>query len=247
MICYVDMEHARALRSAGEKEEHRRHCADVARRLEETSGDKCVVRRYGDLTQDWLNEMAIGALVLSGNVTDWDAYDEADLRELKAVVRGADLPILGLCGGLQFIAMVHHARMGPIRRLGETEHDPRPDYAPGYFKEWGFKPIQVLKPDPLFDGLREEPVFLEAHYWEVKEVPEGFDLLASTDVSVVQAIGQVEAPVYGVQFHPEAYVARPIDHESWLIDLVYPEGYAGRQLDGRRLLINFFRLAGIRQ
>lgn len=247
MICYVDMEHEDALQSTQERSEHQAHCADVQRRLEEISRNTCAVRRYEHVTPEWLNSTAIEALILSGNVTDWDAYDESNLRAVRQIVQDAAMPILGICGGLQFIAMIHDAQLGPIRRLAEDEEDPCKDFAPGHFKEWAFEPIQVLRPDPLFDGLSNEPVFLQAHYWEVKEVPEGFELLASTDVCAVQAVRRAGTLVYGVQFHPEAYIVEPVDGDGWLIDLVYPRGYAGKQPDGRRLLINFFRLAGIRQ
>jgi len=245
MICYVDMEHEKALQSAEEKAAHQARCADVKRRLEETSGDVCVVQRYRHVTRQWLSESGIRALIISGNVTDWAEYDEAALAEMYHIIRSAELPILGICGGCQLIAMAHGVSLGPMRRLEEGEEDPYEDFAPGYFKEWGFVPMRVLKSDPLFDGLEEEPVFLAAHYWEVKEIPPGFELMASSDTCRIQAIRRVGKLVYGTQFHPEAYTAGQAGRRSWLVNLVYPEGYAEEQADGRRLLVNFFRAAGI--
>lgn len=252
MICLVDMEHEQAAQrrasAATQATEahstHQSYMKDIQRRLEETSQDQCVVRPYTEVTREWLNAVGIEALILSGNVTEWHVYDEAILRELGEIVRSAFLPILGLCGGLQFIAMTHGAQVGPIRKLKSDEDDVGDSFGPGFFKEWGFTPIQVMRPDPLFDGV-DSPVFLEAHYWEVKAVPEGFELLASTDVCRIQALRRVNALVYGTQFHPEAYVAEPADRRNWLIELVYPEGYAGKQMDGRTLLTNFFQAAGL--
>ncbi|MCK4392541.1 hypothetical protein KAX17_06510, partial [Candidatus Bipolaricaulota bacterium] len=109
----------------------------------------------------------------------------------------------------------------------------------------GFVPVHVLRSDPLFDGLGEEPVFLAAHYWEVKEVPPGFELLASSDACQIQVIKQVGKFVYGTQFHPEAYTEAQANCRSWLINRVYPEDYTREQAAGRRLLANFFRMAGI--
>jgi GMP synthase-like glutamine amidotransferase len=239
------MEHQVALQSPEERAVHRSHCADVQRRLEETCGDVCVVQHYTQVTQRWLRASGVRALLLGGNVTDWAEYGEVDLLKMYRIIRSAEWPILGLCGGLQLIAMAHGAPLGPMRRLAEGEQDPNAGYGPGYFKEWGFVPVRVLKPDPLFEGLGEEPVFLAAHYWEVKETPPGFELLASSDVCRVQAIRQVGKSVYGTQFHPEAYVEGEHDRRGWLIDLVYPEGYLGEQTDGRRLLANFLKAAGI--
>ena len=245
MICYVDMEHEKAFQGAEKWAVHQVRRTDVKRRLEETSGDICLKRQYRRVTRRWLSESKIRALVISGNATDWTEYNEEDLLEMYRIIRSAELPILGLCGGCQLIAMAHGAPLGLMRRLKEREKDSYEDFAPGYFKEWGFVPVHVLRSDPLFDGLGEEPVFLAAHYWEVKEVPPGFELLASSDACQIQVIKQVGKFVYGTQFHPEAYTEAQADRRSWLINRVYPEDYTREQAAGRRLLANFFRMAGI--
>ena len=245
MICYVDIEHEKALQNAEKRAVHQAHCTDVRLRLEEISGDVCLVQHSKYVTQQWLLESEIRALIISGNATDWAEYDEADLLKMHRIIRNAELPILGICGGCQLIAMAHGAPLGPIRRLEEGEEDPCGDYAPGYFKEWGFVPVHILKPDPLFDGLEETPRFLAAHYWEIKETPPGFELLASSNSCRIQAIKQTGKQVYGTQFHPEAYTEGQTNRPSWLSDLVYPAGYVEEELDGRRLLVNFFRLSGV--
>jgi GMP synthase-like glutamine amidotransferase len=245
MICYVDMEHTKAIQSAEEKATHRAQCGDVKRRLEETSGDECVVQRYERVTRAWVGELKMRALLFSGNVTDWAEYEQADLLRLYDIIRRAELPILGICGGLQLIAMAHGAPLGPIRRLREGEKDPDEGFASGYLKEWGFVRVHILKPALLFDGLAEEAVFLAAHYWEVKQVPVGYELLASSDVSRVQAIKRIGKPVYGTQFHPEAYTEGQGDRRSQLVNRVYPNGCIEEQTDGRRVLTNFFRECGI--
>jgi len=251
MICLVDMEHERAVqrgapcadREPGGRALHQAYCADLRRRLEEVANDACIIRRYPDVSPDWLDTAGIQALVLSGNVTVWDAYDESDLRPLQQVVRSVSLPILGLCGGLQFIAMTHGADVGPMRELGSGEEDVSPDYGSGYFKEWGFSPVRIVQSDPLFDGLTD-PVFLQVHYWEVKSVPPGFDLLASSPACRVQVLRRAGALVYGTQFHPEAYVTKPSHRRNCLLQRVYPQGYQREEPDGRQLLANFFRAVG---
>ena len=84
--------------------------------------------------------------------------------------------------------------------------------------------MRVLHPDPLFAGLPEVINVRESHYCEVKQLPGDFRLLASNDNCHLQAMGHQQRPIYGVQFHPELYT----DH--------YP--------DGRRVLSNFFAIAG---
>lgn len=254
MICLVDMEHEQAVRQGAPcpsraseglrgRALHRAFCDEIRRRIEEISNQSCVVRRYHDVTQAWLDTTDIRALILSGNVTDWHIYDVAALQPLQEIVRDGSIPILGVCGGLQFIAMAHGAAVGPIRELEKGELDPDDTYASGYFKEWGFTPLHIVRPDPLFDGLAS-PVFLEAHYWEVKTLPEGFELLASAEVCRIQALRRRGTLVYGTQCHPEAYITKASHRDNCLVKLVYPAGYTGTQPDGRRLLANFFHAVG---
>ncbi|MCH5378095.1 MAG: gamma-glutamyl-gamma-aminobutyrate hydrolase family protein, partial [Planctomycetes bacterium] len=98
-------------------------------------------------------------------------------------------------------------------------------YNPGQFKEWGFTPVQIVRRDPLFEGLPEEVVVREAHAYHVVQVPDGFELLASTAECKVQAFKHRQRLVYGTQFHPEV---NDDDHPH-----------------GRAILENFFRLAGL--
>ena len=231
MICYVDIEHETILQNPKKRSNHLVRRMEVKLRLEEISGQACLLQRYPRVTRQRLKEWGIRALVISGCGADWSEYNEADLAEMYRVIRAADLPILGLCGGHQLIAMAHDTPLGTMRRLEEGEEDIYPGLGPGYFKEWDYTPVRVVKADPIFEGLGEEPVFLEAHYWEVKEVPPGFELLASTDACRIQAIRRAGALVYGTQFHPEYYYLS--EEEETL------------RYDGREMLTNFFRLAGI--
>jgi GMP synthase-like glutamine amidotransferase len=225
MICFVDIEHEKALQDEGKRTWHLGRRAVVKLKLEEISGQLCLLQRYPSVTRQRLAEWGIKALVISGNASDWVEYSDSELAEMLHVIRAAELPIIGLCGGGQLIAMAHGAALGSIRRLREGERDPNPDYSPGYFKERDYMPVRVVQPAPLFEGLGSEPVFWQSHYWEMKEIPPGFELLASTDECPIQVIRQVGKPVYGTQFHPEHYTDE------------YP--------DGRKLLANFFKIAGI--
>ena len=157
------------------------------------TGRPCLVQRYQDVTQERLQELGIEAILISGNATDWQYYDQEDLAGLSEIIRGARWPILGFCGGLQLTAMTHGATVAPMRRLGPGEPDVTDLSAPGYLKEWGFMTVDVVEADPILDGLGASPVFLQVHYCEVKEVPPGFRVLASSQdcrIQVLRADGQ---------------------------------------------------------
>jgi len=226
MIWYVDIEHEKALADASRapgfdrvREERARICGDAA-------GMPCQAALYRQVSWDRAQREGLRAIAISGNTTDWADYDFDTFEPLKQMVQSGQFAVIAFCGGHQLIGLFYGAPCGAIRELAPGEADAG-GFAPGWYKEVGFLPIHVLTPDPLFAGLGPEPVLFESHYWEIKQVPEGFDLLASTPDVRVQAIRHRQHLIYGTQFHPEASSAE------------HPDGFA--------LLRNFFRLAGLRK
>lgn len=245
MICFVDMEHASWLAQRQRRLAHDAFIMDVKLKLEALSGQPCLVRRYCDTSLAELRRFGIRALVISGNAAEFSEYGGCAFDELHRIIRAAEWPIIGFCGGHQQIAAAHGAEVGPMRRLLPGEPDLTDLSAPGYLKEWGFTPVSVVAADPILAGLSPAPIFLEVHYCEARQLPPGFRLLASTPDCRVQLMRREDRPVYGAQFHPEAYTEWPNDDRNELVNLVYPAGYPHAEPAGRRLLENFFRVAGI--
>lgn len=226
LIWYVDIEHEKALADEARAPEFERVRKFRAWVCGEAANANCEPVLYQDISWDLVNEKNVQAICISGNTTDWEAYDFATFAPLFEIVKSGKLPVIGFCGGHQLIGLMYEVECGPLRRLKPGEEDPA-EWAPGWYKEVGYKPVQVVKEDPLFDSLGNSPEFFESHYWEIKELPPEFDLLASTSDCRIQAIKHKSYPIYGTQFHPE----------------VNDAGH----MDGRTLLINFFRSTGIRQ
>jgi GMP synthase-like glutamine amidotransferase len=141
--------------------------------------------------------------------------------------------------------MAYGSNVAPMRCLRPGEPDITTLSGPGYLKEWGFLPVDVVEPDPIFNGLGPSPIFLQVHHCEVKELPPEFRLLASSRDCTIQAMKRRDRPVYGVQSHPEGYTENPHDQRSSLVNLVYPEGYPEARPDGRDLMANFLQIAGV--
>lgn len=219
MIFYVDIEHPQALADPTRQADFDRVRWQRTQVCGEAANLPSESILYTELTPEIIREKKVRALAISGNTTDWAEYDFATFEPLFNIIRSGQVPTIAFCGGHQLIGLMVGARCDAIRRLKPGEPDPG-GFAPGWFKEVGFLPVQVIQPDPLFAGLGSAPIFFESHYWEIKEVPEGFDLLASTENVRVQAIKHKQYPIYGTQFHPEASSA---EHR-----------------DGFRLLQNFF-------
>jgi GMP synthase-like glutamine amidotransferase len=203
----------------------------VKARLEEISGERCLIVPFEEFDLKAFNELKPRAIAVSGYAKALESFRKESFHPLAEVLHKADVPIIGLCGGHQLFAYFFHERFAemtrledqPIRKLDPLEDTPRQvSYHPEYFYANGVFPVFRLKEDPIFAGMPEVMYMQCWHYCEVKEVPAEFEVIAETKHCKVEAMRHRTRPIYGVQFHPEAYEA-PF-------------------LDGRTLLANFARI-----
>jgi GMP synthase-like glutamine amidotransferase len=224
MIWYVDIEHEKALADPMRRPDFDRVRDERARICGAAAGAPCEPILYQEVGWELARQKNLHAIAISGNTTDWEFYDFKTFEPLFDLVKSGQFPTIGFCGGHQLIGLMYGAPCDAIRRLRPGEED-KGGFAPGWFKEVGYTPIHVVKDDPLFAGLGATPTLFESHYWEIKDTPPGFDLLASSDNVRVQAIKHRQLPIYGTQFHPEVHTSECPD--------------------GLSLLKNFFHLAGL--
>lgn len=137
-----------------------------------------------------------GLVVMGGPMgADHDARHPGLAAERRLLARAvdADVPVLGVCLGMQLLA----------RALGAVVHA-------GHGTEIGFAPIEVVADDPVLRPLGPTPTVLHWHS-DAAELPEGATLLARSTLTPVQAFRAGSA--LGLQFHLELDVP---DLESWL-------------------------------
>jgi GMP synthase (glutamine-hydrolysing) len=125
-------------------------------------------------------ELDADGLVLSGGP---DIADIGRCAEYLAL----DVPVLGICLGMQFMAEELGGRVGS-----------------GEYGGYADVTVQITdEDDPLVGSLAPETRVWASHADEVKEVPEGFVRTATSDVCGVEAMSDPERELYGVQWHPE--------------------------------------------
>nr|WP_320132641.1 aminodeoxychorismate/anthranilate synthase component II [uncultured Holophaga sp.] len=118
---------------------------------------------------------------------------------------GGRIPILGICLGMQCMAVAFGGRVGrspePVHgKVSAIHHDGR-----GLFEGL---------PDPLRVG--------RYHSLCVTEPPPGFEVAARTGDGVVMALRHRTWPMVGVQFHPDSFLT---DHGTELLSHVLHERY----------------------
>lgn len=206
----------------------------LKRRFEELSGETCLVVHLSQVSPALIADIRPRALLLSGCGTWFRDFDVREFYGLEDVVRtGTDLPTLAFCGSHQLLGFIFNHGMRSLTRVEDEPLRPlrpgEPDFSPGahagFFTEYGFHTVRKVADDPLFAGLPDPFIAREWHQCEIKTLPPDFVLLASNENCRIQAMRHSTRPLYGTQFHPEAYA----------------EPY----FDGRTILRNFFRLAGL--
>jgi anthranilate synthase len=104
--------------------------------------------------------------------------------------RARDLPIFGVCLGLQALA---EAYGGELRQLHVPMHG---------------KPsrIRVSKPGIIFSGLPKEVTVGRYHsiFADPVRLPDGFIVTAETEDGIIMAFEHNKEPIAAVQFHPES-------------------------------------------
>ncbi|NUQ70131.1 MAG: gamma-glutamyl-gamma-aminobutyrate hydrolase family protein [Chthonomonadales bacterium] len=189
-----------------------------AERFEAASaGQRCLILPYDMADASLIARLQPTAVILSGFARSFEDYRVEDLMPIANWTRdNADIPTLAICGSHQLIGMIFNGEVDGAHALADRPMRPRrpgepitnPDYHPDYFMERGFYELTIVEDDPLFAHCGQPPVMLESHYCEIKRLPEGFRLLASTPECRIQAMRHGRLPLVGVQFHPEDYTDR---------------------------------------
>lgn len=166
----------------------------IARRVRELDV-YCEIHPYNQIPE--LDEDVKG-VILSGSPC---SVREADAPQIDLSILHGKYPLLGVCYGAQYIA----------REWGG-------DVLPSSTREYGRAQLQRIKEgNPLFRGLTAGSQVWMSHGDTISSIPNGFELIASTDTVNVAAFQVSGTNTYGIQFHPE------VTHS----------------LEGRKLLENF--------
>jgi GMP synthase (glutamine-hydrolysing) len=161
----------------------------IARRVRE-SGVYCEIHPW-DMSDDAVRAFGARGVILSGGP---ESTTEAQAPVAPQAVFTLGVPVLGICYGMQTMAMQLGGRVTP-----STD------------REFGYAQVTASAPSRLLDGLRDHSdnegralfdVWM-SHGDRVDALPPGFVAVGFTANVPLAAMADESRHFYGVQFHPE--------------------------------------------
>ena len=153
----------------------------IARRVREMGVYAEVVPFHEDI--DKILERKPKGIILSGGPASVYAKGAPTLDKR---IFDANIPILGLCYGMQLITHLHG---------GEVERADK--------QEFGKASLKLDKKDSLiFKNIPDNTIVWMSHADHVNKMAEGFEIIAHTDSSIA-AIENRDKKIYAFQYHPE--------------------------------------------
>ena len=161
----------------------------IARRIREV-GVYCEIISW-DSADDEIESFGPSGIILSGGP---ESVTAANSPRAPEVVFSLDVPVLGICYGMQTMAV----QLGGAVEGSDTS-------------EFGYAQIRRTAAGRLFaelaDGADDSGQQLldvwMSHGDKVSELPQDFELIAETDSCPIAGMAHRDKPWFGIQFHPE--------------------------------------------
>lgn len=134
----------------------------------------------------WIEENKPKGIILSGGSAS--VYN-IDAPKIPQKILDFDIPILGICYGMQWLAYIN--KKSSVHRVPEG-------------KSYGPVEISLNNQSKLFKNLRQKIKAWSSHGDSVKNAPTGFRVIAtSRGNQVIEAMENEKKKLWVVQFHPE--------------------------------------------
>ncbi|MFZ9888168.1 MAG: glutamine-hydrolyzing GMP synthase, partial [Myxococcota bacterium] len=124
-----------------------------------------------------------GAIILSGGPASVHA---AEPPKADDAVWELDVPVLGICYGMQLMVERAGGRVRPAAK-----------------REFGHAMLTHVRPSALLDGVSDPTKVWMSHGDQVEFLPSGFERVASSETCPDAVVQSTERAWCGVQFHPE--------------------------------------------
>ena len=154
----------------------------IARRIRDLN-IYCEVVPYNKALKELENRNNVEGIIFTGGPNS--VYEES-APKIEKEIFDKNIPILGLCYGMQIMAHT----LG-----GEVVNAPKE-------REFGKTEIKTESAE-IFKNLNEKETVWMSHVDRVEKVPAGFEVIAHSKNCPVAAMANEEKKLYALQFHPE--------------------------------------------
>jgi GMP synthase (glutamine-hydrolysing) len=154
----------------------------IARKLRE-SGVYCEVVPYRENISDIKARKPQGIILSGGPASVYaeDAYKPSE------EIWDLDIPIMGICYGMQLI----------------TQHFGG-EVVPANHHEYGKAQLSITD-NSIFEGMTDNETVWMSHGDRAERIPEGFEVIGTSENSPYASIANVDKKIYAFQFHPEVH------------------------------------------
>jgi GMP synthase (glutamine-hydrolysing) len=135
------------------------------------------------VTAKELSKLPLKGVILSGGPAS--VYDKNAPRCDEKIFE-LDVPILGICYGMQLGCQILGAKIAPAQR-----------------REFGRTNLDILDKNDLLANLPESITAWASHGDQIENLSDDFTKLAGTETCPFAAVRHKKKKFYGVQFHPE--------------------------------------------
>ena len=154
----------------------------IARRLRELNV-YCEIHPFNADLNSFDDSVPAGVVLSGGPMS----VNDQDAPSLNKQIFEWDVPVLGICYGLQILA--HNEIPGSVEQAAR--------------REFGRSELIVDDDTDLLKNIPEESVVWMSHGDHIKELPTSYQIIGHTDNARVAAVRHARKPIFGVQFHPE--------------------------------------------
>jgi len=136
-----------------------------------------------DITLSSIKALSPQGIILSGGPA---SIYEKNSPKADAGIFNLNIPVLGICYGMHFM----------IKSLGgEVEGTDK--------REYGLADLKITGQGDIFHGVNDKTPCWMSHGDSVSQLPDGFNIIASTENTRISAVANNGKRFYGLQFHPE--------------------------------------------
>ena len=185
----------------------------IARRIREHNV-YCELRPF-DISFETIKKINPMGIILSGGPSS--VYEDS-APGLDTKIFDLNIPILGICYGMQIISQV----LGGVISKAKT-------------REYGYAEFIPSQESPLFKNIsiRKEVQVWMSHGDSVEKTPKNFEVIGKSQNGIIAAIANEKQKIYGVQFHPE------VEHSLCGKTLIHNFLYDICKLNGDWTMSNF--------